>query len=285
MENTEAAKNTTTSGFASPLFSFSNPGSASFGFGFDSGAPPPPPPPAVEVQLSEESPVASASLDPVVVDDSLTIYKGRVSTSDVFGVKDSDLVPGKYEGGLKLWEGSLDLVKALNSDIKEGRLLLESKRVLELGCGHGLPGIFAGLKVNLFKEPPEGTRTSTSVGFFAGDWSEMDKLLLCGDAEQDRTTSGVTEDKTYNGYDIIMMAETVYALSSLPNLYRLIKKCLRYPGGVVYMAGKKHYFGVGGGTRPFLRLVEEDGAMLTERLNDVADGSSNVREVWKFSFK
>jgi len=308
-KNTEAAKNTTASSptFASPLFSFSNTGSASFGFGFDSGAPPPPP--AVKVQPSEESPVASASMEPVVVDDSLTIYKGRVSTSDVFGVTDSDLVPGKYEGGLKLWEGSLDLVKVLNSDIKEGRLLLEGKHVLELGCGHGLPGIFAGLKgaglihfqdfnaevlkcltipnakVNLFKEPPEGTRTSTSVGFFAGDWSEMDKLLLCGDAEQDRTTSGVTEDKTYNGYDIIMMAETVYALSSLPNLYRLIKKCLRYPGGVVYMAGKKHYFGVGGGTRPFLRLVEEDGAMLTERLNDVADGSSNVREVWKFSFK
>ena len=37
-------------------------------------------------------------------------------------------------GGLKLWEGSLDLVKALNSDIKEGRLLLESKRVLEVRC-------------------------------------------------------------------------------------------------------------------------------------------------------
>jgi len=27
------------------------------------------------------------------------------------------------------------------------------------------------------------------------------------------------------------------------------------------MAGKKHYFGVGGGTRPFLRLVEEDGKL------------------------
>jgi hypothetical protein len=37
-------------------------------------------------------------------------------------------------GGLKLWEGSLDLVKALNSDMKEGRLLLEGKRVLEVGC-------------------------------------------------------------------------------------------------------------------------------------------------------
>ncbi|CAL5088691.1 unnamed protein product [Urochloa decumbens] len=315
MEDTGAAKNTTATGptSASPLFSFSNPGGSSFGFGFgfgfDSGAPSVPPPPAVEVQLSEESPVAAASLDPVVVDDSLTIYKGRVSTSDVFGVKDSDLVPGKYEGGLKLWEGSLDLMKALNYDIKEGRLLLEGKRVLELGCGHGLPGIFAGLKsaglihfqdfnaevlkcltipnvkVNLFKESPEGTCGSRSVGFFAGDWSEMDKLLLCGDAEKDKTTSGDTEDKIYNGYDVILMAETVYALSSLPNLYKLIKKCLHYPGGVVYMAGKKHYFGVGGGTRQFLRLVEEDGVMQTERLNDVADGSSNVREVWKFSFK
>eukprot|EP00267_Zea_mays_P033895 XP_008668398.1 uncharacterized protein LOC100383278 isoform X1 [Zea mays] len=218
MDDTEAAKNTATTGptFASPLFSFSNLGGASFGsgFGFKSSAPLPP---AIEVQLCEESPVPAARLEPVVVDDSLTIYKGRVSTSDVFGVKDSDLVPGKYEGGLKLWEGSLDLVKALNSDIKEDKFHLEGKRVLELGCGHGLPGIFAGLKgadlihfqdfnaevlrcltipnvkVNLFKDSPEGTCTCPIVGFFAGDWSEMDKLLLCGDAEQDKTASGDTE--------------------------------------------------------------------------------------------
>lgn len=149
------------------------------------------------------------------------------------------------------------------------------------------------VKVNLFKDSPEGTCTSRIVGFFAGDWSEMDKLLLWGDAEQDKTASGDTEGKMCNGYDIILMAETVYALSSLPNLYRLIKKvniqnfhfaeysfsniriclissflhtesflqCLRYPGGVVYMAGKKHYFGVGGGTRQFLRLVEKDGKL------------------------
>jgi hypothetical protein len=80
------------------------------------------------------------------------------------------------------------------------------------------------VKVNLFKDSPEGTCTCPIVGFFAGDWSEMDKLLLCGDAEQDKTASGDTEGKMCNGYDIILMAETVYAVSCLPNLYRLIKK-------------------------------------------------------------
>uniref|UniRef100_A0A0E0B1Y7 protein-histidine N-methyltransferase n=1 Tax=Oryza glumipatula TaxID=40148 RepID=A0A0E0B1Y7_9ORYZ len=314
MEGKEAKDTVAAAASSSPLFSFSNSNASfafgfGFGFGASSGPPPPPPPPAVEVLLSEESPVAAGELEPVVIDDSLSIYKGRASTSDVFGVKNSDLVPGKYEGGLKLWEGSLDLVKTLNSDIKEDRLLLEGKRVLELGCGHGLPGIYAilkgaglvhfqdfnaevlrcltipNVKANLLKESSQEKFTSGSVGFFAGDWSEIDSLLLRGDADLDKSTNGHENDTAYNGYDIILMAETVYAVSSLPNLYRLIKKCLRYPEGIVYMAGKKHYFGVGGGTRQFVRLVTEDGAMQSDLLVEVADGSSNVREVWKLSFK
>ena len=47
------------------------------------------------------------------------------------GNNDSDLVSGVYEGGLKIWECSLDLVHYIinNSEIFKG------KRVLELGCG------------------------------------------------------------------------------------------------------------------------------------------------------
>lgn len=30
---------------------------------------------------------------------------------------------------------------------------------------------------------------------------------------------------------------------------------------MVYVAGKKHYFGVGGGTRQFKHLVEDDGTL------------------------
>lgn len=32
------------------------------------------------------------------------------------------------------------------------------------------------------------------------------------------------------------------------------------------MAGKKHYFGVGGGTRHFVRLVTEDGKFISSFL-------------------
>lgn len=38
-------------------------------------------------------------------------------------------------------------------------------------------------------------------------------------------------------------------------------QCIRPPYGVVYVAGKKHYFGVGGGTRQFKHLVENDGTL------------------------
>ncbi|VAI31812.1 unnamed protein product [Triticum turgidum subsp. durum] len=139
------------------------------------------------------------------------------------------------------------------------------------------------VKANLLKESSQGTFTSRSVGFYAGDWSEIDKLLLRGDAVQDKTTNLHTENEGCRGYDIILMAETVYALDSLPSLYRLVKKCLHYPSGVVYMAGKKHYFGVGGGTRQFLRLVREDGTMQSDLLAEVTDGSSNVREKLRWS--
>ena len=59
----------------------------------------------------------------------------------------SDLVPGIYEGGFKLWECCIDLVKFLNE--QKERVPLKGKRVMELGCGHGFPGIFALNQVNI----------------------------------------------------------------------------------------------------------------------------------------
>ncbi|CAA0816366.1 Putative methyltransferase family protein [Striga hermonthica] len=249
----------------------------------------PPPPPCLEVPASDTSRNnMKYSVEPVNTC-GLTLLKGRVSTQEVFSLADWDLVPGKYEGGLKLWEGSLDLITALNSEMKHQKLSFKGKRVLELGCGHGLPGIFACLQgstavhfqdfnvevlkcltipnvnANLEKCSPED-RTNVETRFFSGDWAEV---------ELDRAA----------GYDVILMAETVYSVPALPNLYKLIKSCLSCPGGVVYFAAKKYYFGVGGGSRRFLSIIEKDGVLASSLVAEVADGSSNLREVWKLYFK
>ena len=52
----------------------------------------------------------------------------------------SDLIPGIYEGGMKIWECAHDLIEYLAT---ESAISLCGRRVLELGCGVGLPEIFA----------------------------------------------------------------------------------------------------------------------------------------------
>ncbi|XP_052191372.1 uncharacterized protein LOC127800666 isoform X2 [Diospyros lotus] len=186
--------------------------------------------------------------------------------------------------------------------------------LVKLGCGHGLPGIFTGLEgaavvhfqdfnaevlrcltlrnvnANLLKKSEsldtetKVWNTDTEFRFFAGDWCEVHQILPClqTNAMGQNCNSWLYQSV---GYDIILMAETVYSTSSLPHLYQLIKKCLNPPHGVVYMAAKKHYFGVGGGSRRFLSMVEKDSAMVASLVAEVADGSSNVREVWKLHLK
>ncbi|XP_073147048.1 uncharacterized protein [Henckelia pumila] len=245
-----------------------------------------PPPPCLEVLPSEVSAGVKYIAEPVNVG-GVTLLKGRVSTQDVFALANSDLVPGKYEGGLKLWEGSLDLITALSSDIKEGKLSFAGKRVLELGCGHGLPGIFAcqkgaasvhfqdfnaevlrcltipNVNANVQKKSEHlaidmNESNNWDTRFFAGDWVELHCVLPYACKDENEASYLAQLDRA-SSYDIVLMAETVYSISALPNLYRLIKKCLCNPRGVVYMAAKKYYFGVGGGSRRFLSVVENDG--------------------------
>lgn len=269
-----------------------------------------PPPPCIEV--FEVTSSAGYAVETVNFD-GFSLLKGRVNTKEVFAFSNLDLVPGKYEGGLKLWECSLDLVKTLQAEKQDGKLSLSGKRVLELGCGHGLPGIFCCLEganvvhfqdfnsevlqcltmpnvaTNIQKSLPSGKDMSegnpgVETRFFAGDWSEVHTILphsRRGESEEISDQVNGQDD----GYDIILMAETVYSVYALPSLYKLIKKCLRSPHGAVYMAAKKHYFGVGGGSRRFLSIVEKDSTLTAELVAEVADGSSNVREVWKLHLK
>ena len=102
---------------------------------------------------------------------------------------DSDLIPGVYGGGLKIWECTMDLMRYMKENAE---LLFPHKhcQVLELGCGHGFPGIVAmllgyqnvtfldlNLEVirdvtwpNILINVPIDRTISKDIRCFAGDW-------------------------------------------------------------------------------------------------------------------
>lgn len=87
-----------------------------------------------------------------------------------------------------------------------------------------IPNVNANIQQNL---PDTCDNNSSEVRFFASDWNEAHLILPHVPADDGCTINGHTVDQAA-GYDIILMAETVYSVSTLPSLYKLIKKvCFR----------------------------------------------------------
>ena len=186
----------------------------------------------------------------------------------------SDVVPGTYEGGLKVWECSLDLANYLIS----AQVDVKDKVVFEIGCGVGIPGVVAAKhhpRFLLFQDFNEFVlRSSTAVTllknlnwnldvinknkvkFISGDWSDVQ-----------------LDEKV----DVILTSETIYERQNFAKLYHLIDRSLSR-NGVVYLASKTVYFGVGGGIYDWNNFVtsrNEFDLRLVKRIN-----ASVAREVW-----
>lgn len=237
----------------------------------------------------------------------------------------SDLICGVYEGGLKVWECTYDLLELIE---KEGQTFT-GKAVLDLGCGAGLLGILAlkrgarqvhfqdynstvieqltvsNVIINLLGDdddeedsddqqggkgggkikakqdlkediPPPKKRTIdvsqhpllAKCRFFSGDWSTFLDLLI-------------KEDKPPK-FDIILTSETIYNTAYYPALHETLENLLA-PDGLVYLATKSHYFGVGGGLHLFETFVEQKGIF---SLNPLWDGEEGLqRHVVVLRFK
>ncbi|XP_020883301.1 LOW QUALITY PROTEIN: uncharacterized protein LOC9316104 [Arabidopsis lyrata subsp. lyrata] len=291
----------------------------------------------------------------------LQVFKGKVSVADIMGLSGSETAL-KNEGSLKSWESSIVLVNVLKNEIRDGQLSFRGKRVLELGCNYGVPGIFACLKgassvhfqdlsaetircttipnvlANLEQardrqsRQPESPLTpsrqaiSTSVRFYAGEWEELSTVLsiirtdvfepaiptmnlsfseedfMDGCSSQDGSIAGQqdfssrrsrklsgsraweraneTDQGGECGYDVILMTEIPYSVTSLKKLYSLIKKCLRPPYGVMYLAGKKQYVGFNSGAKHLRNLVDEETILGAHLVKETTD-----RDIWKFFLK
>ena len=220
--------------------------------------------------------------------------------------QNSDLISGVYEGGFKIWECAFDLVEYL----AESGIQLSGMRVLELGCGAGLPGLFAlknGAECvhfqdynpeviqfitipNVLLNENESTQIgngtaqigneSTQIGngtaqigtvdcsliskcrFYSGDWADLSPLL--------------TDQSDARRYDVILTSETIYSIASQPKLLSALKQLINPTNGIVFVAAKSYYFGVGGSVEMFQDLVQRDGSFELSTCRKIDDSVPRI---------
>ncbi|XP_071421962.1 histidine protein methyltransferase 1 homolog [Pithys albifrons albifrons] len=220
----------------------------------------------------------------------------------------SDLIPGVYEGGLKIWECTFDLMNYFS----EAKIEFSNKTVLDLGCGAGLLGIVAlkgkAEKVHFqdynstvieeitlpnvvancinegsskedrkaskppAKRPKKGEGSPEGLNkcrLFSGEWSEVSQLLLSG-------------NKPFSKYDIILTSETIYNPDYYSALHDTLAQLLD-KNGRVYLASKVHYFGVGGGIYLFEKLIEERNVFKSRIVKTIDEGLQ--RCIMEMAFK
>ncbi|KAH0887358.1 hypothetical protein HID58_063454 [Brassica napus] len=274
------------------------------------------PTPAVEIipsKTSAHNRYSGENLDVL----GLPVFKGKVSVADIIGLSGSETAPSKYEGSLKSWDSSIVLVDVLKNEIRDGQLSFRGKRVLEArdrqsrqpespltpsrqavsasvrfyaGEWEELPTVLSVIRTDVFE--PAAMSLSFSEEDFNDGCSSQDGSVIGQQQDffsrRSRKLSGSRAWERANesdqggecGYDVILMTEIPYSVTSLKKLYSLIKKCLRPPYGVVYLAAKKQYVGFNSGARHLRSLVDEETILGAHLIKETTD-----RDVWKFFLK
>ncbi|KJE89280.1 hypothetical protein CAOG_00781 [Capsaspora owczarzaki ATCC 30864] len=165
-----------------------------------------------------------------------------------------DVVPAVYEGGLKVWEASLDLLAYLHL---HPPVIFRDHLVLELGCGTALPGIYAlksGASVMFQDYNAEVIQHVTIPNVLLNaDLEGMDPSRYRFSSGDWRYLPGALQGAAF---DVILSAETIYSPANYNALITAIRSCMKKPSGLALLASKTYYFGVGGGTREFMYEIQ-----------------------------
>ena len=194
----------------------------------------------------------------------------------------TDLIPSVYEGGLKIWECSIDLVNYLHKLFLEKKIDFKDTKVLELGCGAGLPGIYACLKdarvyfqdynsevLKVFTIPNVALNTNKSSIDISENPSFLENIQGCKFLSGDWESAKLLLEPM--SFDLILTSETIYNTDAQKTLFELIKFSMK-ASGVAFVAAKSYYFGVGGGTDQFIKLVKKDGTFDISKVTTCSEG-------------
>ena len=206
-----------------------------------------------------------------------------------------DVHPGVYEGGLKSWECSIDLVQYLSSHHD----ILRNCSILELGCGTSLPSLYlfqravaaaaGAYTFHLADYNYSVLRLVTLPNVFLS-WvlTTNPHLLTLPNGDLDVTAqlkssflsslqsaninigfiSGAWGDEMLpllssncrlwngSGFDLVLGSETIYEPYTMGEFTKVLLGALG-PNGRGLVSAKRIYFGVGGSVGGFIELVKK----------------------------
>ncbi|MES1920045.1 hypothetical protein MHBO_001771 [Bonamia ostreae] len=192
-------------------------------------------------------------------------------------IKYRDIKEGLYEGGFKLWEGTIDLLEFLITS----KFDFDGKTVLDLGCGHGLLGIWAmknKAKLVYLQDFNENVlRIATKKNIELNKCSNKDFELVAGDWSNKKFLGKLKKNK----FDVILTSETIYTPKNEKLVIKWIHKLLKR-NGTAFVSAKRFYFGTGGSFLSFKALCSPS-KLDAEDVKCRCDGKSNIRQILKIT--
>ena len=194
-----------------------------------------------------------------------------------------DVKPGVYEGGFKTWECTKDLIRFMAEPSHE---LSPGASVLDLGCGPGLAGCAAlqqGCNV-LFQDLNADVLAASTCAHIHANCSDRASaaVLLAGTwaaqaayLQQEDVQAALPTWASSGQFDVILSSETLYREAYLGQLLHALLAAMA-PHTTVLLATKRFYFGVGGGTRPWLDYLAK--ALGEERAEPPAAAAAGAGE-------
>lgn len=220
----------------------------------------------------------------------------QTPTETILMKNSEDVRANTYEGGLKVWECTYDVLGLLSKYTDEQLFGSPHTKILELGCGSGVISSYIFYRYLVYKSrQQQASKLTITVADYNHDVLRLATvysflltwLAVRGENAQEMETGELNiepslVDEFFNfvkenveieyvsgawgrefvdivgqhKYDFVIASETIYSLETLPVFTQTLLETLS-PQGQGLVAAKNVYFGVGGGIPEFVAELQK----------------------------